>query len=196
MMSDESIKGLKPGTIYGNGLGEFISLLIGKEHLPFAITLGAMAFSTFVFDTLDVSARLGRYLFQELTGLKGRAGSLLGTFLIAALPLVVLLNMKSGSWGQYWTLFGASNQLLAALTLLSVSAWLYHSKRKIWFTLLPMFFVITITMWTLGQMIVGNWKQSQIWYDSAMLNSVAAMLLMLLALFINIKGFQQFRKRR
>ena len=196
MMSDESIKGLKPGTIYGNGLGEFISLLIGKEHLPFAITLGAMAFSTFVFDTLDVSARLGRYLFQELTGLKGRAGSLLGTFLIAALPLVVLLNMKAGSWGQYWTLFGASNQLLAALTLLSVSAWLYHSKRKIWFTLLPMFFVITITMWTLGQMIVGNWKQSQIWYDSAMLNSVAAMLLMLLALFINIKGFQQFRKRR
>ena len=74
VMSADDVRGLKPGTIYGNGLGEFLTLIIGKEHLPFAITFGAMAFSTFVFDTIDVATRLGRYLIQELTGLRTLLG--------------------------------------------------------------------------------------------------------------------------
>ena len=51
--------------------GQFLTLVIGKENLQFAITFGAMAFSTFVFDTLDVTMRLGRYLIQELIGIPG-----------------------------------------------------------------------------------------------------------------------------
>ncbi|MFN3329336.1 MAG: carbon starvation protein A, partial [Pyrinomonadaceae bacterium] len=60
IVSAETVKGIPPGKIYGNGIGEFLTILIGKENLPFAVTFGAMAFSTFVFDTLDVSLRLGR----------------------------------------------------------------------------------------------------------------------------------------
>ncbi|HUF19053.1 MAG TPA: carbon starvation CstA family protein, partial [Thermoanaerobaculia bacterium] len=66
IVAQGDLEGLKPGTIYGNGIGEFLTLIIGKEHLNFAITFGAMAFSTFVFDTLDVCTRLGRYIVQEL----------------------------------------------------------------------------------------------------------------------------------
>ncbi|MCA1849714.1 MAG: carbon starvation protein A, partial [Acidobacteria bacterium] len=60
IVAQESItKGTAPGTIYGNGIGQFLTLLIGRENLAFAVTFGAMAFSTFVFDTLDVCMRLG-----------------------------------------------------------------------------------------------------------------------------------------
>ncbi len=49
-----------------------------------------MAFSTFVFDTLDVSTRLGRYIVQELLGWKGRAGALAATGLTVGVPGVFL----------------------------------------------------------------------------------------------------------
>src|SRR5690606_31280343 len=106
MMAPADVTGLKPGSIYGRGIGEFLTLIIGKEHLPFAITFGAMAFSTFVFDTLDVSTRLGRYLIEELTGLTGIQGKILGTLLTILPPMVIIMNTNSGMWAQFWTLFG------------------------------------------------------------------------------------------
>ncbi len=50
---------------------------------------------------------------------------------------------------QFWTLFGASNQLLASLTLLSITVWLYRARKRIAFTLLPMLFVLCISTWAL-----------------------------------------------
>src|SRR5262249_17329841 len=62
-----------PGKIYGDGIGKFFTVIIGKENYRFAATFGAMAFSTFVFDTIDVSTRLGRYILQELfSSVRGR----------------------------------------------------------------------------------------------------------------------------
>ena len=75
IVTPAEITGLEPGTIYGNGIGRFMTLLVGQENLGFAITFGAMAFSTFVFDTLDVCTRLGRYIIQELFGWKSWAES-------------------------------------------------------------------------------------------------------------------------
>src|ERR1044072_2706265 len=68
------------GTIYGNGIGKFLTLLpfVGEENRAVATTFGAMAFSTFVFDTLDVCTRLGRYIVQEVFGWEGRPGGLAG----------------------------------------------------------------------------------------------------------------------
>ena len=90
VMSADDVRGLKPGTIYGNGLGEFLTLIIGKEYLPFAITFGAMAFSTFVLDTIDVATRLGRYLIQELTGLRTLFGATLATPITVGAPALIL----------------------------------------------------------------------------------------------------------
>ena len=70
-----------------------------------------------MFDTLDVCTRLGRYLLQELFGWRGRLGAAAATVLTMAPPALVLANSQPGMYREYWTLFGASNQLLAALTL-------------------------------------------------------------------------------
>jgi carbon starvation protein len=183
VMSADDLRGLKPGTIYGNGLGEFLTLIIGKENLPFAITFGAMAFSTFVFDTIDVATRLGRYLIQELTGLKTLFGATLATLVTVGAPALVLSMAGEGSWIKFWTLFGASNQLLAALTLLSVTMWLKQSGKRVAFTVVPLIFVLVITLWALISLSYASYQQAA-GFDASLLNSIFSAALIGLALFV------------
>ena len=188
-------KSLPAGTIYGNGIGNFLTLLIGKENLQFAVTFGAMAFSTFVFDTLDVCMRLGRYIVQELLGIPGRVGAIFGTIATIALPFAMVFISKPGSWVDFWTLFGASNQLLAALTLLSITAWLYQSRKRIAFTLLPMLFVLVITLWALALMVYGNLTASS-GVDVKLVNGIASLVLIGLAIYLVATALFKLRSER
>ncbi|HXG65004.1 MAG TPA: carbon starvation CstA family protein [Blastocatellia bacterium] len=195
IVTQDDIQGLKPGTIYGNGIGQFMTLIIGKDNLPFAITFGAMAFSTFVFDTLDVSTRLGRYIVQELFGWRTRMGAAVGTLMTVALPLYFLIAAQEGSWVKFWTLFGASNQLLAALTLLSITVWLYQARRRVWFTLFPMLFVLVITLWSLMGLTVANFRRAD-GLNAEMLNGLSALALIVLALYLALTALVRLRAER
>ncbi|MGI8785600.1 MAG: carbon starvation CstA family protein [Acidobacteriota bacterium] len=195
IVAPEMVRGMKPGTIYGNGIGEFLTILIGRDNLAFAITFGAMAFSTFVFDTLDVCTRLGRFLVQELFNWKGRVGSLAGTIITIIPPFYILATAEEGMYVKFWTLFGASNQLLAALTLLSVTMWLYQARRRIAFTLLPMIFVLSVTLYALSKLALANFRTAQ-GLDIAMINAVAATALILLALFLAFSALFKLREER
>ncbi|CAA9415325.1 MAG: Carbon starvation protein A [uncultured Pyrinomonadaceae bacterium] len=192
IVASEAVKGVSPGKIYGNGIGEFLTILIGKENLPFAITFGAMAFSTFVFDTLDVSLRLGRYIVQELFGLKGKVGAIIGTLATIVVPFICVLIAPKGSWNDFWTLFGASNQLLAALSLLSITAWLYQARQRIAFTLLPMLFVLAITLTALTSLVVGNFRAAN-GLDIKFVNGVASLVLIVLAVYLVITALIKLR---
>ncbi len=196
IVAQGSIKpGTAPGTIYGNGIGNFLSLLIGPQNLQFAVTFGAMAFSTFVFDTLDVCTRLGRYIVQELFGWRGRLGALAGTILTIAAPFYFIFYAPPGSWLEFWTLFGASNQLLAALTLLAITVWLYQARQRIGFTLLPMLFVLTITLWALVRIVIGNLRASA-GFDIKLVNAVAAAALVTLAIYLVVAALIKLRGGR
>jgi carbon starvation protein len=183
ILSADEVRGLTPGTVYGNGLGEFLSLIIGKENLPFAITFGAMAFSTFVFDTVDVATRLGRYLIQELTGWRTLPGAALATLVTVGVPALILFMAGEGTWSRFWILFGASNQLLAALTLLSVTMWLKQSGKRVAFTAIPLVFVLVITLWALISISYANYQQTK-GFDAPLLNSIFSAALIALALFV------------
>lgn len=182
IVAQPDLEGLKPGTVYGNGIGRFLTLIIGEEHLNFAITFGAMAFSTFVFDTLDVCTRLGRYIVQELFRWTTRAGAVAGTLMTVALPVYFVSFAAPGSWINFWTLFGASNQLLAAMTLLTITYWLHQSRKRIAFTLYPMLFVLVITMWALAKMTIGYLTGPGGGVE--LLNGLSSLALILLALYL------------
>lgn len=199
IVAQDALKGKAPGTIYGNGIGQFLTLIIGKDNLPFAITFGAMAFSTFVFDTLDVSMRLGRYIVQELGGWRGRVGAFAGTVLTMGLPFYFIVFAPPNSWAKFWTLFGASNQLLAALTLLTITVWLYNARHRIAFTLLPMVFVLTITLWALVTLVIGNFRNTKIGsgqIDIELINAIAASALVILALYVAVRALLKMRSDR
>ncbi|MBL8764819.1 MAG: carbon starvation protein A [Phycisphaerae bacterium] len=189
MLTPEQAAGQPPARIYGDGLARFLTLLLGKDAFVFCATFGAMAFSTFVFDTLDVSTRLGRYLLQELFGTTSRAAGALASGATAGIPLAVLLAADPKSYQLFWTLFGTSNQLLASLTLLGVTVWLYRQRKRIWYTLIPMIFVMSITVlalliqiWTgLRDAARGAWRTPTGDFNPTILNAGVALALLLLA---------------
>ena len=189
--------GKAPGTIYGAGLGRFLAGMIGQQHLLFATTFGAMAFSTFVFDTLDVSTRLGRYILQELLGWTGRAGALAGTAATVLVPAGFLVAAGEGSYRIFWTLFGTSNQLLAALTLLGVSVWLRKSGRRYWYTMVPMVFVMTITVWSLVLQVGAAFAavaRGAAGFDTTTINGVVAVTLLALAAMLVVEAAREIRR--
>ena len=188
----QDLVGLQPGTIYGNGIGGFLAILIGKENLPFAITFGAMAFSTFVFDTLDVCTRLGRYVLEELFGWRTRAGASLATLATIGPPALILWTSSPGAWKEYWTLFGASNQLLAGLSLIAISVWLKREGRPTAFTLLPTVFVLTITLWALARIAFASFSAAQ-GLDARFVNGLASSALIALALFVAVSALGRWR---
>lgn len=150
-----------PNLIYANGLGKFLGVLSVPEQ--FAVSFALMAFTTFVYDTLDVCTRLGRYIIQELTGWHDAKGRWLGTLLTAGVPLYFLLQapqldakgLPIPMYRVFWALFGASNQLLAALTLLGVTVWLWQTRREKWVWLvtgLPCVWMYAMSSWALSLM--------------------------------------------
>ena len=134
-----------PNAIYAGGLGAFLHKLLGLDPMV-ATTFGAMALSTFIFDTLDSATRLGRYILQELSGRNDKLSAYVATLATVGVPLVFLLAAEQGSYRLFWTLFGTSNQLLAALSLLAISVWLKKLGKPIWFTAIPMLLVFAVTI--------------------------------------------------
>jgi carbon starvation protein len=175
-----------PDKIFGVGVGSFLHEL--GMPLQFAITFGMLAFATFVYDTLDVSTRLARYLFTEFTGWHTRLAGITGTVVSLALPAwflaatVVAQRQVVPAYTVVWPLFGSTNQLLAGLTLVGLSLWLANTNKSALLRLcvgVPMVFMMLMTMSALVLQIVDA--------TNAPLASVAVVLL-LLAVWITIEA--------
>ncbi len=175
--------GQGPGAIYARGLGRFITLIIGDtpEHRMIATTFGAMALSTFIFDTLDSATRLGRYVVQELLGTRSRISAVAATAVTCALPLLFLGHR--GAFQRFWTLFGTSNQLLASLSLLAISVWLYRAGKRPWFTVVPMLAVMAVTVTSLV-ILVDDLFVASVGSSNWINGLVAAVLLALTSLLV------------
>jgi carbon starvation protein len=147
-----------PDRIYGEGLSRFVHHL--GIPLEFARSFALLAFATFIYDTLDVATRLARQIFQELLGLKNAAGRIMATVASLAIPLICIslkITDKAGqvvpAWKVFWTIFGTSNQLLAALTLMLLSLWLKKTGKAWYLAAIPMVFMLVMTFWSLILMI-------------------------------------------
>ncbi len=153
-----------PNFIYASGLGSFMKF-IGVSP-AFGISFGLMAFTTFVYDTLDICTRLGRYIIQELTGWKGWFGRIFATVLTGGFPALLMLVTLTGAdgkpvaaWRVFWQTFGASNQLLAGLALIGISVWLMNTakNKKAWLaTLIPAVFMFIMSAWALVRMFITS----------------------------------------
>jgi carbon starvation protein len=90
----------------------------------------------FVITSLDTCARLTRFVWVEMVGNKV---PLLGNRLIATIiPIAIAFYLGwTGSYTLVWPMFATTNQLVAALALLTVSVWLLEIKRPAKYTLIP-----------------------------------------------------------
>ncbi len=155
------VGGANPITLFANGVGGFISKL--GIPLKIGIIFAAMAIAEFALTSLDTATRLGRFIFQEFFRKENPSpirvfltNRFVATF-FTILPGGILA--LSGSYQSIWPIFGAANQLLAALALLAVSVWLAKKQIKNYFVRYPMFIMFAIT---LSALVVLVYKKTQL----------------------------------
>ena len=131
-----------------------------------AETIIAVIVISFAATTLDTSVRLMRYIINEL-GAEYKVQPLTwlhtSTFLAvgssAALVMIPEGPHGVGSGGYVlWPLFGTSNQLLAGISLLLVTIWLKRRGRNVAYTLLPMIFLLFMTIWAMAEHVFFEWS--------------------------------------
>lgn len=193
-----------PDQIFAQGVSRFISTLasaLGVDYdraHDYLYSFCLLAFATFIYDTLDVCTRLGRYVLQEFTGWHGKTGRLVCTLLTLVPPMYLVLqtmtNPQTGkavpAWSVFWNLFGTANQLLAALTLIGVTVWLLRTGKNWVYVAIPAAFMVVVTFCSLG-LILWNWAGAvrEMWeQDRFDINGPLSTVLFALAIMLVIEG--------
>ena len=132
-----------------DGAGVFISHT--GVPLDWAKAFIAVVVVAFAMTTLDSATRLLRYNVEELgksAGLGGLSNRYLAALVaVAAIGYFALMKMDGKPAGlTLWQLFGTTNQVLAGLGLLTVSAFLYKTRVPVVYTLMPMAFMMVMTI--------------------------------------------------
>jgi carbon starvation protein len=136
-------QGSKPDEIFAGGIGSFLSVI--GIPIEFATLFGFLALTTFIYDTLDVTTRLARYILQELFDWRGNFGRYVATAATILPAAFFLLALPNDAYAAVWSLFGTSNQLLAALTLTGIAVWLHRTGRNPAPALYPLLFLVAVT---------------------------------------------------
>lgn len=117
---------------------------------------------SFANTTLDSAARIQRISLQEIfTTREGKIRKPMNNrYLATAIIVMAAATMtffKPGGQGAMvlWPLFGSLNQLMAALALGVVSVYMAARKIPVWYTLLPMLVILTLTLWAMVENLAG-----------------------------------------
>ncbi|MFC1546113.1 carbon starvation protein A [bacterium] len=152
-----------PLAIFSHGIGSFLNLAGIPQTL--GKSMGLLIISTFVLTTLDTATRISRYIIQELFDWTSKKQIILAAIIALAGPFISIFikthDPKTGAlipiWRIIWPVFGTTNQLLAAITLIVIFAWAKTLKIKNRaFILIPAIFMYIITLYSLTLLILNN----------------------------------------
>ena len=193
---------ITPTAVFATGISRMcatIPFLAGAEDVIYAMLI--LAVSAFCLTSLDTATRLARYMFQEFwlepgqtwkdaTGFK----RVLTNPYVATLITVVLgIALGMTGYAKIWALFGAANQLLAALGLLAVAAWLGTMGKNNKMFLFPMAFMLVVTIVSLCQTILTNFKNATAGTGEVLwcwIRAGLGTLLVILAIVLAVEGVQ------
>ena len=204
-----------PTVVFASGLSGMVSSIPGLGATKDVIyTLLVLTVSAFCLTSLDTATRLARYMFQEfwlkpgetykdVTGIKA---TLCNPIVATAITVVLGVGLGMTGYSKIWPLFGAANQLLAGLALLTVCAWLGNIGRNNKMFYIPMVFMMIVTIWSLFQTVTN--RIGQITSDNPEVlakvdwgtyaQAILGTLLIVLALFLAWEGIQTifFKKNK
>jgi carbon starvation protein len=126
---------------FGAGYGELVKPIFGTMGTLVAI----MMVKAFVLTTLDSATRISRYFAEELFGEGLKIRALKNRYLASGVVIILAGYLALGNWQAIWPVFGASNQLVAALALLVVTTYLLSKGKPIGYTLYPCVFMFATT---------------------------------------------------
>jgi len=188
----------------GSGLGAKLGAFIQGTGLflhQWGIPLGlAEAFVSVVvvayaLTSVDSGTRLLRYNLNEIGAtfnLRLLEDRWVATFLaVAAIGFFAFFKVDGKPAGLHlWALFGTTNQILAALTLLAVSAYLFYTRRPVVYTVVPMLVVLVATVTAMvynlvDYIVAGNWALA-----------IVGGIILVLALWVVLEGLSLVRAYR
>jgi carbon starvation protein len=150
-----------PVAAFSKGASVFFSALGLSPEL--GLTFASLAVSTFLLTTLDTCTRLTRFLLEELLGKRSAWTRFGGTFLVLLLPAVAAFGTFEApdgtvipAWKAIWPLFGATNQLLAALALITFVVFLKDRRIAFGFAFWPALFMVLMPMLALALMVLEH----------------------------------------
>ncbi|MBN1865550.1 MAG: carbon starvation protein A [Victivallales bacterium] len=143
-------EGQLPTVTFANALGLFAEAC-GFSH-QVGLVFALLAINTFLLTTLDTCTRLTRFIVEEFIGRDFPFRRYLTTLAGLAFPAFMCFVRVGGkpAWIAVWPAFGTTNQLLAAITLIVVSVWLFKSGRKVVYTVPPMLFMLLTAGYSLA----------------------------------------------
>jgi len=172
--------------------GRLINGALPAIPVAVAVVLGILMVEGFVVTTLDSAVRLSRFLIEEFWSFvyDGAVPAILRRPLVnAAIAVGLMVGFSiSGTVRQMWPVFGAGNQLMAALALTTVSVWLAQRARRTLFALLPAGFMIVTTMAALWILARNNLQGVN------PLLGIAAAVLLALSVGVVIVGASRFAR--
>ncbi len=184
-------------TAFVLGGGALIEQL-GINH-NIAKTLMAVLVISFAATTLDTATRIQRFIISEIgdaTKIEILKNRFLATF-IAVIPAIILSlwsindpvtgELKKIGW-LLWPIFGASNQMLAALILLVLTIYFYKKGKNVLILFIPMIFVISIAMISLF------FKTQDFYYQNNIFLLTINSLLLVLIIWMLVEGLLVFKK--
>ena len=124
-----------PVAIFATGASKFMGAIGLPQSLAFEFSL--LAVSTFLLTTLDTCTRLSRFILEEFLQIRSPKTRWIGTAVILVLPALAVFQTINGqpAWKAIWPLFGATNQLMAALALLTFLVYLKSRKIRYGFVI-------------------------------------------------------------
>ena len=158
-----------------DGAGHFLSQLGLSPELSKAFV--ALIAISFALTSLDSATRLLRFNISEMGETLG-LGVLRNRYLssglaIATIGFFAFFKVDGQAAGlALWQLFGTTNQVIGALTLLTVSLYLAQRGRNYWFTACPMAFMMITTLVAMAIKMRDFWN-----LKSYLLLSVGGMVL-------------------
>jgi carbon starvation protein len=146
-----------------NGVG-VLAEGIGIPH-EVAVIFAAVVVISFAATTMDTGVRLQRYIVSELGAeynIKVAQNRWIATLVAVASCAVLALGIDRGAGGmRLWPLFGTTNQLTGALSLLVLTLFLLRLKRPIWVTVIPMAFLLFMTTWAMVVNLIRYYTENQ-----------------------------------
>ncbi|MBT6058573.1 MAG: carbon starvation protein A, partial [Gammaproteobacteria bacterium] len=195
---------LYPTITGGPSAGGFISggaLLISNGwgiSLAFAQTMLAVMVVLFAGTTMDAGLRLTRYIIQEwgsIYDINPLKSNYISTFVAVGACLLLAFGVSNGNYPGdggtlIWPVFGATNQILAAMTLIIISIYLVRLGRPARYLIAPMIFILIMSMWASVWYVMDYVSKGQ-WI--LVLIQVAVMVS---AMFIILEGWSTISKLR
>jgi len=191
--------------IKGGGLPAQLNVVVhgGSNYLAmlgiptaYGTALLAVTIVAFALTTLDTGTRLLRFNVEaicrsvKLDFLANRyVGSLVAVGAIAFFGLV-----REGR--PLWVLFGTTNQLLAGLTLLAISLFLYKLSRPVVFTLVPMVIMLCLSMWAVFVSLLGFWRNPGLSEFNRWSLIVVTLTILAMSLWLIVEGLLSFARGR